>query len=50
MTGRDQEDLLMSHDERLAVAYRERARKVAFQERSDAAGELADAMPDDGPV
>ncbi len=33
LTGRDKEDLLISRDERLAAAYRERARKAAFHPR-----------------
>lgn len=35
-TGRDKEDLFMSPEERLAAAYRDYARKVAFTAASDA--------------
>ncbi len=33
LTGRDEEELLISRSDRLAAAYRERARRVAFQSR-----------------
>lgn len=50
LTGRDEEDLLMSLDERLATAYRERARKVAFQEQSADSQEPVAAVANHGSV
>ena len=50
LTGRDEEDLLMSPDERLATAYREHARKVAFQEQSVDLQESVAAIANDGSV
>jgi uncharacterized protein (DUF488 family) len=42
LSGRDTEDLFASRAERLAAAYRERARRVAFAEpRSDPGGPVA---------
>jgi len=38
LSGRDAEDLFASYEERLAAAYRDRARRVAFAEASDRDG------------
>ena len=46
LMGRDAEDLLMSRDQRLAAAYRARARKVASQRRSAKTSELVSATSD----
>jgi len=38
LSGRDAEDLFASYEERLAAAYRDRARRVAFAEALDRDG------------
>jgi hypothetical protein len=41
LSGRDTEDFFAPRAERLALAYRERARKVAFAEPPDPGGPIA---------